>query len=211
MHAAVRVRVEGSRDGTERIAREFEIGRATLCRWAKRFGWKRPAATGASGVAAKGPGLLPLARFGRPYGGDAVGLARDLVTGSILPIRRVAAQVGVSPSTVLGWAARRGWERPPAKSRSRREAAERRAAAMADATGGRSRRAYPPEVVARAGELYRTTELSTRMIAARVKTTRERVAFWARSGGWTRPRDQEDPYGRVPRRRRRRAAIRPAS
>ena len=199
MHAAARVRVEGSRDGMARIAREFGIGRVTLHRWAKRFGWRRPAP-------AAGPiGFFRSKRRGRPYGGDAVGLARDLVTGSILPIRRIAAQVGVSPATVLGWAARRGWTRPLPKPRSRRAAALRRAETIALATGGRSRRAYPPEIVARAGELYRTTAIPTRLIAARVGATRERVAFWARSGGWTRPRDDPDPYGRVRTRRRRRA------
>ena len=204
MHAAARVRVEGSRDGMERIAREFGIGRMTLYRWAKRFGWRRPPPPDIPvRPDAARQGFYRSRRFGRPYGGDAVGIARDLVTGSILPIRRIAAQAGVSPSTVLDWTARHGWTRPPPKPRSRRAAAERRAAAISAATGGRSRRAYPPGVVAAAGEFYRTTEFPTTYIAARVGATRERVAFWARIGGWTRPRDQEDPHGRGRRRRRR--------
>jgi hypothetical protein len=181
---AARVRIEGSRDGLERIGLELGIGRWTLVRWTRQFGWRRPAGPGKTG-----PDFFRARRFGRPYGGDAVGVARDLVTGSTLPLRRIAAQAGVSQSTVSEWMTARGWKRPAEVARGRRL----------------GRRRYGPEVVAAAGELYRTTELPTILIAARVGATRERVATWARAGGWTRPRALPFPDGRVRRRRARRS------
>jgi uncharacterized protein YjcR len=179
MHAVARVRVEGSRVGMERIANELGISRLTLIGWRKRFGWVRPEPP-------KRYGPLPFyrsRRWGRPYGGDAVGIARDLVTGSTLPLRRIAAQAGISKATLCRWIVERGWTRHPAVRKPGR------------------REPYGPAVVAAAHELYRQTELSTRIIAARVKTTPERVAFWAKRDGWMRPRDMPDPQGRFPRRR----------
>lgn len=178
---AARVRVEGSRDGLERIADELGIARWTLHRWRKRFGWRRPAPPERGGPA--GPGFFRSRRFGRAYGADAVGTARDLVTRSNLPLGRIAARAGVSRATVYRWMARRGWTRPVARGRRR------------------YRPPYGPAVMAAARALYEQTELSTRMIASRAKTTPERVAYWARTGGWTRPREMPDPHGRVRRRR----------
>lgn len=164
---AARVRVEGTRDAMARIARELGVDRATLYCWAGRFGWRRPPAS-----AKAAPDFYRSRRLGRPYGGDAVSAARDLVTGSVLPLRQIAARAGVSQSTVSGWSVRHGWTRPAAVATGRRL----------------DRPPYGPAVVAAARELYETTTLSTRMIAARAKATRERVARWARTGGWTRPR-----------------------
>lgn len=182
---AARLRVEGTRDGLERIANELGIARWTLHGWAKRSGWRRPAppervgpggTVGPTGTV--GPMFYRSRRFGRPYGGDAVGTARDLVTGSILPLDRVAARAGVSRATLYRWIARRGWTR-------QRSVTARRP---------RYRPPYPPAIVAAARELYQTTGLSTRMIAARAKTTRERVRHWARTNGWIRPYDLPGPH-----------------
>ena len=195
---AARARVEGSRDGLEPIANELGITRSTLYRWMKRFGWRRPAPPERGGMA--GAGFFRSRRFGRAYGGDAVGTARDLVTGSTLPLGRIAARVGVSRLTLYRWMARLGWVRPVAPGRRR------------------YRPPYGPDVVAAVRALYETTALSTKRIAARTKTTPGRVGHWARTGGWTRlrdlpdpcagldPHDWPDPHGRVRRPRRRRAA-----
>lgn len=171
---AARARVEGTRDGLERIANELGLVRSTVLRWAKRSGWRRPAPpekVGPGGTV--GPMFYRSRRFGRPYGGDAVGTARDLVTGSILPLHRIAARAGVSRATLCRWIVTRGWTRPSAVARRRRY-----------------RPPYPPEVVAEALELYRTTMLPAALIAARVKATPERVWYWARTAGWTRPKDR---------------------
>lgn len=195
MREAARVRIEGTRIGMERIGLELGIARGTLYGWRKRFGWRRPPPAGADG-----PRYYRSRRFPRPYGGDAVGTARNLVLASDWSLARIAARAGVCPSTVWTWMTRRGWTRPPAAPGSRRERAERRSAATVR-TGDRRKRAYPECVVASARELYESTELSTRLIAARVKASRDTVIRWARLCGWTRPRDQPDPYGRTRRRR----------
>ena len=222
VHEAARLSVEAC-GNVKRVARELGIGRATLYRWVKRFGWwpgprtRRAPAIGGGKVGGSGPLYYRSRRFGRPYGGDAVGRVRDLVTGSDWSMRRIAATVGISYTTVRGWTTRRGWRRPSARRGSRRDAAERRAATIAAASDGTSRQAYPPAVGAAARELYCGTELPTRFVAARAGATRERVATWARTRGWTRPRDMPGPYdfdaeGRVRplrrRRRRRGAAMR---
>lgn len=190
MHEAARARVEGTRDGMERIANELGIRRQTLHAWHRRFGWQRPAPAVRLGPAgAPLPRLYRSRRFGRPYGGDAVGTARDLVLGSHLSLRRIAVRVGIDLATLHRWKAKNGWTRPPALL-------------------ARRPRPHPPygaDVIAEARELYCTTELSTRMIAARARTTRERVRFWARREGWTRLSDMPDPDGGVRRRGRRRA------
>ena len=185
---AARVRIEGTREGLERIGLALGIDRWTLHRWQKRFGWQRPPPPDRLVLPRdRRPDFYRSRRLGRPYGGDAVSTARDLVLGSTLPLDRVAARAGVSRATLYRWIAQRGWTRPPEHAR-----------------GHGHRRPYGPEVVAAARELYQITELSTRMIAARVRTTREWVRHWARQEGWTRPRDDPDPHGRYRRRRKRR-------
>ena len=170
----------------ERIGLELGIARWTLVRWRKRFGWERPAPPDKVG-----PANFRSRRLGRPYGGDAVGTARSLVTGSALPMGRVAARAGVSRATLYRWMKRPGWTRDGA------------------GPGGRYREPYGPAVVAAARELYETTGRSTALIAARVGAPRERVTHWARTKGWTRPRDDPDPHGRFRVRRVRRRSREP--
>jgi hypothetical protein len=169
----------------ERIGLELGVARPTLCRWQKRFGWRRPAPPdriGPSGGA--GPCFFRSRRFSRPYGGDAVSTARDLVLGSNLTSGRIAARAGISRSTLWGWTKRGGWTRAVAT--------------------GRSHPPYGPDVVAAARELYEGTELSVRLVAARAKTTPERVRHWARTKGWIRLREWRDPDRHARRRRTRR-------
>jgi len=183
---AARVRVEGSRDGLERIAIELGIARWTLARWKKRFGWRRPAAAACPGRAR--PEFYRSRRLGRPYGGDAAGTARDLLARSNLPAARIAAQAGISRATLYRWMKRPGWTlREPAPG------------------ARRYRPPYGPDIVGAARELFQTTELPVAFIAARVKATPERIGHWARRHGWTRPRAQPDPHGRIRKGRRRRA------
>lgn len=165
------MRVEGTRVAMERIALELGIGRWTLIGWQTRFGWQRPAPPERPGLPGmRRPDFYRARRPGRPYGADAVGTARDLVTGSALGLDRVAARAGVTRSTLYRWIARHGWTRPPAV-----------------AAASRHYLVYGQDVVAAARELYCTTTLPTAIVAARAKTTAERVRHWARSGGWTRP------------------------
>lgn len=196
-HEAARALIEGSRLGLERIGLRLGIGTATLFRWRKRFGWSRPAPPDRPG-----PLHYRYRRLrGRPYATDAVETARQLVITTLLPQARIAARAGVSQATVSNWIRRRGWTRPTAKPTSHRFAASRRTAPTAT-TGNRRGRGYDPQVVAAARELYEQTELPTVIIAARAKVSAVTLARWARRKGWTRPRDQLDPHGRLPRRRR---------
>ena len=187
MRHAARVRVEGSRDALMRIARELGIAEPTLRRWMREGGWVRPAAPDRAG-----PGHYRSRRIGRGYGGDAVGLARDLVTGSTLPAGEIARRVGIGRATLYRWMKRPGWERPVPAASGRPGAGPRRHAAY--------RPPYGPEIVAAARELYETTRLPPSLVAARVGTPLVRLRHWAHAGGWTRPpRD----LGYVARRRRR--------
>ncbi|TDR93533.1 hypothetical protein [Enterovirga rhinocerotis] len=177
----------------ERIGRALGVYRGTLYRWARLGGWRRPAPPERltpSGT--RRPDFYRSRRLGRPYGGDAVGTARDLVTGSTLPLRRVAERAGIGRATLYRWIARRGWVRNPAAAKGRRR-----------------RGRYPPEVVAAARELVQTTGLSLAFIAARVGATPERVGYWMRTKGWGRPWDLPEAYGRVRRGRRRLAHTSP--
>ena len=207
-HEAARALIEGSRLGLERIGLQLGIGTATLFRWKKRFRWTRPAPPDRPG-----PHHYRYRRLrGRPYATDAVETARQLVITTLLPQARIAARAGVTQATVSNWIRRRGWTRPKAKPTSHRFAASRRTAPTV-ASGDRRGRGYDPQVVAAARELYEQTQLSTVIIAARVKVSAVTVARWAKLKGWTRPRDQPDPHGRLPRRRRgtRRAGLPPFS
>lgn len=154
---AARVRVEGTRDGLERIATELGIARWTLHGWAKRSGWRRPApperpgptgtvgATGTVGpIGTVGPMFDRSRRFGRPYGGDATSIARDLLIGSILPLHRIAARAGVSRATLCRWIATRGWRRPSAVARRRRDRPPYPPAVVAEPSSCTGRRTCPP-------------------------------------------------------------------
>ena len=75
MLEAARLRVEGSREGLERIAFDLGIERTSLYRWKRLHGWQRP-----SRPERRGPCFYRSARrIGRPYGADAVGTVRDLL------------------------------------------------------------------------------------------------------------------------------------
>ncbi len=195
---AARAMVEGTRLGLERIGLELGIGTATLSRWVRRGGWHRPAPPDKAGPSH----YRSRTRRGRPYMADAVETARDLVTGTLLSQKRIAAQAGVSQATVSIWIRKRGWIRPAPRRGSRRFAAAARTAPLAT-TGNRRGRPYAPEIVAEARRLFVQTELPTIIIAARLRVTPVTVARWARLGGWTRPRDIPNPDGSPARRRRR--------
>ena len=188
--------VEGTQLGLERIGLELGIGTATLSRWVRRGRWVRPPSAGHAR-----PARYRIPR-GRPYAADAVGIVRDLVTGTLLSQKRIAAQAGVSQPTVSNWIRKRGWTRPAPRPGSRRFAASVRTAPLAE-TGSRRGRPYAPEIVAAARRWYEQTELPTSLIAARVRVTPVTLARWARVGGWTRPRDMMLPDGSLPRRGRR--------
>lgn len=196
-HEAARALIEGSRLGVERIGLRLGIGTATLFRWQKRYRWSRPGAPTRSG-----PQFARYRRRGKPYAADAVGVAKLLVTTSLLPQARIAAQAGVSQATISNWIRRRGWTRPVAKPWSHRFAAARRTAPTVE-RGDRRGRAYGEATVTEAERLYRQTELPTAIIAARVRVSAVTIARWAKEKGWIRPRDLPDAHGRPVRRRRR--------
>ncbi len=190
-HAAARALIEGSRLGLERIGLTLGIGTATLFRWQRRYRWTRPAPPDKAG-----PTYFRYRSRGRPYAADAVGTARDLVTGTLLSQKRIAARAGVSQASISKWIRRRGWTRPADKPGSRRVAASRRTAPTAE-SGSRRGRPYGPATVAEARRLYTETELSTDMVAARVRVSPVTIALWARTNGWTRPRELLDPHGHL--------------
>ena len=181
MLEAARARVEGSREGLERIAFDLGIERTSLYRWKRLHGWQRP-----SRPERRGPCFYRSARrVGRPYGADAVGTVRDLLASTTLSADAIARRAGIGRATLYRWLEQRpDWFRHPAR----------------DTRG--TRHVYPPEVIEAAHRLYRTTEFSPALIAARVGTTRDRIYHWAKTRGWTRPRDLPDTYGRVRRRGR---------
>lgn len=226
--AAVRALVEGTALPYGEIARRTGVSSVIACRWRHREGWRRPAEaatatspgpTGSrearrqarirrrhenrvrqeSEVGFYGRQKPPriLFRTGQPYRADTIEAVWVLVVGTSLSNRMIAFRTGVSEYTVLHWTRKRGWQRPPAALA--RSARARRTAPLAGSGRGRP---YAPEVVAKARELYQTTELSRRMIAARAKVGLDTVGRWARKHGWTRPRTMPDPYGRVRRGRR---------
>lgn len=180
----------------ERIGLDLGLDRATLYRWCKRFGWRRPGPPDKVGpTGAAGPHFYRSRRFGRPYGGDAVGTARDLVRGSILPVGRIAARAGVSRATVYRWMKRPGWTRHAVEAVAAAGAAG--ATRAIRAVRRRYRPPYGPAVVAAARESYERTELPVPLIAARIRATPERVRHWARRGGWTRPSGRPGATGRA--------------
>ena len=192
---AARLLIEGSRQSVEQIGLQLGIATPTLFRWQKREGWHRPPPQDRIG-----PRHYRSRRRGRPYGGDAAGIARDLATRTLLSQKRIAALAGVSQATVCNWIRLRVWKRPQAMPGSRRFAAARRTASTAQ-SGSRRGRPYAPEIVAQVRELYQTTALPTPLIAARCKVTAVTAARWAREKGWTRSRDLPGPDGQLPRRR----------
>lgn len=181
-HAAARARIEGSRDSLETIALELGITSPTLFRWKKQFGWRRPPSP-----PRPGPSYHRSRPLGRPYAADAIGIAKRLVTQSLLSQEKIAAQAGISQQTVSDWMRKRGWTRPPVPPGSPRFAAGKRCGPLAE-TGNRRGRPYAPESRREARALWELTRLSTTLIAARCGVSRDAVARWARKEGWDGPR-----------------------
>ncbi|NNM73293.1 hypothetical protein [Enterovirga aerilata] len=181
--AAARALLEGTRLSFEAISERTGVSATSLCRWRKRNGWQRPAAPGPDRVR---PPRYRRGR-GRPYAADAIGMARDLVTGTLLSQKAIARQVGVSQAQISVWIRRRGWERPAVPSHSRRFAASKRRGVLAGA-GDRRGRPYAPEIRKEARALYELTRLGTALIGARLGVHPGTVARWAREDAWERPR-----------------------
>lgn len=155
----------------------------TLCRWCKRGGWRRPAAGSAAPVR---PARYRRGR-GRPYAADAVGVARRLVTTSLLPQAAIARTVGISQAQVSVWMREHGWVRPSVPSASKRFAAAARRGPLAQA-GDRRGRPYAPEVRREARALWELTRLPTAIIGTRIGAHAVTVARWAKQEAWERPR-----------------------
>lgn len=180
--AEARALLEGTRLSFKAIAARIGVSPTTLCRWRKRNRWQRPAAPG--------PDRVRPARYrrgrGTPYAADAVGMARDLVTGTLLSQKRIAAQVGVSQAQISVWIHAREWERPPVPHYSKRFAAAKRKGVLA-AVGDKRGRPYARHVRRDARNLYELTRLGTTMIGSRLGVHPGTVARWAKEDGWERP------------------------
>lgn len=130
---------------------------------------------------------------GRPFAAEIVEALRQLVEGTLLPMRVIAAQVGLSRQTVNKFAAKHGWQRPrPAR------------VALKGQRGGGAR--IVPEVVAAARELVEGTTLTSAAIAKRLGVSPTSMSRWRKRGRWRRPAEAErggSPFRppRYPRRR----------
>ena len=180
--AEARALLEGTRLSFKAIAARTGVSRTTLCRWRKRNRWARPGASEA-------PARPTRYRRGRgtPYAADAVGMARDLVTGTLLSQTAIARQVGVSQAQISVWIRAGGWERPPVPPRSKRFAASKRTGVLAG-EGDRRGRPYAPTVRRDACNLYELTRIGTALIGARLGVHPGTVARWAKEEAWERPR-----------------------
>lgn len=56
--------------------------------------------------------LRPLGGQGQPYDDDVVALARELVEGTTLTQKEIAARIGVSQMSICRWARAGRWRRP---------------------------------------------------------------------------------------------------
>jgi uncharacterized protein YjcR len=180
--AEARALLEGTRLSFKAIAARTGVSRTTLCRWRKRNRWVRPGASEA-------PARPTRYRRGRgtPYAADAVGLARDLLTGTLLSQKAIARQVGISQGQLSVWIRTRGWERPPVPARSKRFAASKRTGVLA-AEGDRRGRPYALQVRREARAMWELTRIGTALIGARLGVHPGTVARWARQDAWERPR-----------------------
>lgn len=128
---------------------------------------------------------LPLG-CGRPYRAEIVGRARQLMEGTAMPFKVIAAALGIGRTTLHRWWKRHGWVRPRGPApRSGPESGPGWRAAPARARR-RGRPIYADGVdavyVLVTGSLLSQTE-----IARRTGVSQERVSAWMRKRGWTRP------------------------
>lgn len=61
--------------------------------------------------------LRPAGGTGEPYGDDTVAVARELVEGTCLSQRAIAARIGISQAALGVWIRSGGWHRPPGSIR----------------------------------------------------------------------------------------------
>ncbi len=181
--AEARALLEGTRLSFDAIAARTGVSATTLCRWRKRNRWQRPADPGPHPVR---PPRYRRGR-GRPYAADGTGMARDLVTSTLLSQKAIARQVGVSQAQISVWIRKYGWERPPVPSYSKRFAAAGRKGVLAT-EGDRRGRPYAPHVRRDARNLWELTRLGTTMIGSRLGVHPGTVARWAKEDAWERPR-----------------------
>lgn len=119
---------------------------------------------------------------GRPTRPEFVAPVRALVETTILPMREVAARVGVSRNTVVRLTARNGWTRPrPARLPVRGQRG-----------GGHP---IAPDVVAEARRLLEGSRLTFGQVSRLTGVSRTTLCRWCKRGRWNRP---EPPGGMRP-------------
>ncbi len=107
------VRVGALAEGTNltqrAIARELRVSPGYVSHCIRRYRWIRPLPerTKAAPVAVRWP-----KRPGRPFRVDVIAQARDLYTGTVLPLSAISARTGISFSYVSKLGRRYGWARP---------------------------------------------------------------------------------------------------
>jgi uncharacterized protein YjcR len=124
---------------------------------------------------------------GRPYRADIVERARELMEGTPLPFKVIAAALGIGTTTLHRWWKRHDWQRParPAPG-SGPESGPGWRAAPARSRSRRGRPIYADGVEA-VRILVTGSLLPQKEIARRTGVSQERVSYWMRKRGWTRP------------------------
>jgi uncharacterized protein YjcR len=107
--------------------------------------------------------------------------------GTSLPFRAIAAELGIGTTTLFRWWKRHGWVRPPRPApRSGPGSGPRWRAAPARSRTRRGRPIYADGVDA-VYVLVTGSLLPQKEIARRTGVSQERVSYWMRKRGWTRP------------------------
>ena len=105
---------------------------------------------------------------------EAIEAARRLVETTTLPLREIAARVGMGRSGLSALKSRRGWRRPVPE----------RVALRGQRGGGH---AIVPERVAEARGLLEETRLSFDAVAERTGISATTLCRWCKRGAWLRP------------------------